>query len=55
MVRYDLTVNGMHCNSCRLLVTDALDEIGAKDIKVNVDEKKQVGRVSFEFAGSKSN
>ena len=32
-----------------MLVEDALQELGAQNIKVEVDEKKQVGKVSCEF------
>ncbi len=53
MVKINLTVKGMHCNSCKMLVTDALQELGASNISVDMDEKKQVGKVAFEFAGNK--
>ncbi|MBI5393321.1 heavy-metal-associated domain-containing protein [Candidatus Woesearchaeota archaeon] len=44
-----LTVDGMHCKSCKMLVTDALTELGAKNIKINLDEKKQVAQLSVEY------
>lgn len=44
-----LNVNGMHCNSCKILIEDALSEIGATNIKVEVDEKKQMGKVSCDY------
>ena len=43
-----LIVKGMHCKSCKMLVTDALEENGAKNIVIELNEKKQVGKVSFE-------
>lgn len=48
-----LTVQGMHCKSCVILIQDALEEIGAKNVKINVDEKKQLGKVSFEHEDRK--
>ncbi len=36
MEKFSLNVKGMHCNSCATLVTDALSEIGAKEISVKV-------------------
>ena len=50
MAKINLTVKGMHCKSCKMLVEDALQELGAKDISVTVDEKKQIGKVSCDFA-----
>ncbi|MBS3142404.1 heavy-metal-associated domain-containing protein [Candidatus Woesearchaeota archaeon] len=44
----ELTVKGMHCNSCKIIITEALEDLGAKNVKVSVDEKKQIGRVAFE-------
>ena len=38
----------MHCKSCTMLVRDALTEIGASNIKIDLDEKKQVAKVSFD-------
>ena len=53
MTKHNLEVKGMHCKSCAMIVTDILQENGAKNISVNLDEKKQVGKVSFEFSGDK--
>ena len=47
-MKVELTVKGMHCRSCEMLVKDALEEAGAKNIKIHLDEKKQIGKVSFE-------
>ena len=43
-----LNVKGMHCKSCKMLVNDALEENGATNIRIDLDEKKQLGKVSFE-------
>ena len=53
MTKYSLEVKGMHCKSCSMLVTDVLEESGSKNISINLDEKKQVGKVSFDFSGDK--
>ncbi len=31
-----------------MLVKDSLEEIGASKINITIDEKKQIGKVSFE-------
>ena len=48
-----ILVRGMHCKSCVMLVTDALDEIGASKIRIDLDEKKQLAKVMCEFEGEK--
>jgi len=53
MTKFNLNVNGMHCKSCSMLIKEALEEIGASNIKINLDEKKQVGKVSFDYKGNK--
>ena len=50
MPKINLDVRGMHCKSCKMLIEDALDEMGAKNIKVSVDEKKKTGEVSCDHA-----
>jgi copper chaperone CopZ len=50
MATVNLKVKGMHCKSCRMLVEDALNDLGAKNISVSVDEKKQIGNVSCTHA-----
>ena len=50
----ELTVKGMHCKSCVMLVTDALEEIGVKNVKVDLDEKKKIGKLSADFKGDKN-
>ena len=53
MTKHNLEVKGMHCKSCVMIVTDILEEKGAKNVLVNLDEKTQVGKVSFDFSGNK--
>jgi len=43
------TIKGMHCNSCSLLVTDALKELGVKSAKVSYEK----GEATVEFDESK--
>ena len=50
MPKINLTVKGMHCKSCKMLVEDALQELGAQHINIEVDEKKQTGKVSCDFS-----
>ena len=44
--KMELVVEGMHCKSCKMLVEDILSDLGAKNIKVKVDETKRVGFIS---------
>ena len=39
-----LNVKGMHCTSCEAIITDALEDIGARSIKADW----KLGKVSFE-------
>jgi copper chaperone CopZ len=48
MASVNLTVKGMHCKSCKMLVEDALEEGGMKNIKVDLNEKEQIGKISFD-------
>jgi len=43
-----LIVEGMHCNSCKMLIEEELEDLGAKDVKVMFDPKTMKGEVSFE-------
>ena len=47
MAKISLRIKGMHCRSCKMLVEEALQDIGAKDISITIDEKKQIGTASF--------
>jgi len=53
MPKHVLNVKGMHCKSCTMLVTDALTDLGASNISIKLDEKKQEAVVSFDFTGDK--
>ena len=53
MIKYNLSVEGMHCKSCKILVNDILKELGASNISIDVDEKKNMGKVSFDYSGDK--
>lgn len=48
-----LNVEGMHCKSCVMLVEDSLGDLGAKDIKIDLDEKSQKAVVSCDYSGDK--
>ena len=50
MEKLNLTVEGMHCRSCKLVVEDVLHELGAANIKILIDEKRKIGMVSCECA-----
>ena len=50
MSKHTLNVKGMHCNSCKIIVEEALQDIGAKNISIAINEKRQEGKVSAEYA-----
>ncbi len=52
-MKLNYQIQGMHCKSCVMIVQDALEELGAKNIKISLDEKKQIGSVSLDFEGDK--
>ena len=35
MKQLNLKVEGMHCKSCEVIITEELEEAGAKDVKVS--------------------
>ena len=41
-------VKGMHCKSCMMLITDAMDDLGVKVISSNLDEKAKTGTLIIE-------
>ncbi len=43
----------MHCNSCKILISEALEEAGATDIHVKMEEKAQIGMVDVSSELSK--
>ncbi|HJW96855.1 MAG TPA: heavy-metal-associated domain-containing protein [archaeon] len=46
MERRKLSIKGMHCKSCEMLITDGLMEIDGVS-KVKVDHAKESGEVEF--------
>ena len=53
MTKIELKVDGMHCKSCTILTKDALEEIGAKDVKVNLGSGTGPASVSCNYDGDK--
>lgn len=51
MTKIQFTIAGVHCKSCKMLIEEELQELGAKDIAVGIDEKKKTGSVSCEYDG----
>ena len=52
-MKQSLVVNGMHCNSCTVLITETLTDNGAKNVSVVLNQAKQVGTVTLESSLSK--
>lgn len=52
-MRQAFTVKGMHCRACAVLVTEALEDDGATDVKVALDEKTQTGSVTLDSDSSR--
>ena len=52
-MKFNLEVGGVHCGSCKILLAEALKDAGAKNILVQLDEKKQMAKISCDFAGKK--
>ena len=46
MKTINLKIKGMHCNSCNILISDALADIGVK--KCAVDVKKGTAIIAFD-------
>lgn len=55
MTKLELKVDGMHCKSCLLLTKEALEEVGAKDIKVSLGGGSGPATVSCDYEGDKMN
>ena len=53
MTKIQLNIEGVHCTSCKMVIEDNLQELGAKSIKVTVDEKTQKGTVACDYVGDK--
>ena len=53
-MKIKLQVNGMHCNSCKMLIQDELEDMGAKDINITLDAASRKGTVECEIADKKA-
>ena len=53
MGKIQLNIEGVHCKSCKMVIEDNLQELGASNIHVTVDEKKQTGTVSCDYTKDK--
>ena len=53
MTKIQLNIEGVHCKSCKMIIEDNLQELGAKSVKVTVDEKTQKGTVACDYVGDK--
>ena len=45
-MKQEFRVKGMHCNACKILVSEALEEAGIPDISVEINEKMKTGKVT---------
>lgn len=46
-----LNIEGVHCTSCKMLIEDALQELGATNVKVTIDPKTKTGTVAGTYSG----
>lgn len=53
MTHIQLAIEGVHCKSCKMIIEENLQELGAKKIAVTVDEKTQKGTVACDYSGDK--
>ncbi len=53
MKKLKLNVDGMHCRSCGVLISDSLKELGATAAKVN--HNKGIVKVAFDDSKIKQN
>lgn len=54
-MKQTLTVNGMHCNACVMLITEALEDAGATNVSITLDPKSKQGTVTLESKLSNEN
>ena len=47
MNEYELSIEGMHCKSCVMLITEELEDLGAKDVKVAHKQGAKSGTVTL--------
>jgi copper chaperone CopZ len=45
MAKVKLTVTGVHCNSCKTLIQDILEDQGATAISIDLDAGSQTAKV----------
>ncbi|HLG24290.1 MAG TPA: heavy-metal-associated domain-containing protein [Candidatus Nanoarchaeia archaeon] len=55
MTKYNFNIEGMHCNSCKMLIKDVLEDLGASSVLISLDETKNTGKVSLDYSGDKRN
>ena len=53
MANIKLKINGVHCNSCKIVLTEALQDIGAQNINVRIDTAKKLGDISCDYNDEK--
>ena len=53
MTKINLNLKGTHCKSCKIVIEDALGDLGATNVHVEINEKEQTGKVSCEFDDKK--
>jgi len=49
MAEIKLKITGMHCKSCSMLISDALEDLGVKKSKIDADS----GKAMIEFDENK--
>ena len=42
MDKYKIKIKGMHCNACKILITETLEEKGLQQVEINLEENKAV-------------
>jgi len=53
MTHIKLNISGVHCKSCKMLIEGELEDLGATNIKVVIDESAQKGTIECETNKSK--
>jgi copper chaperone CopZ len=52
MSKMNFEISGVHCPSCKILITDILEDEKVKVNKFDVDVKKQKGTISIDASQS---
>jgi copper chaperone CopZ len=47
-MKQKITIKGMHCGGCKMLIADTLEEAGATDVQVSLDPKSKIGTAEFD-------